>query len=258
MRPDLGSGKPLYGWYVSFQIPDIVEMVGIHWDWVWIDMQHSPVDTNAVLAIIRAAEAAGAHSLVRVGQNDPYMIARALDMGSSGVIVPMVNTPEQAQDVVRAAKFPPAGRRSFGSRRLLALYGFEYADTANEETVVFVQLETAQAMENAEGITAVDGIDGVIFSPDDYLRDKGLNVVVPRPADLGLKEKEAIAGAAKKHAKVAGCFCDNRDSLRLSLDLGYRLIIGAEEEVVINETSERISGWIRQTTAEILGVVSQE
>ena len=107
MRERLESGMPLYGWYVTFQIPDIVELVGKYWDWIWVDLQHSPIDVAASLDIVRAAEAVGIFSLVRVGRNDPFLIAQALDLGASGVIVPMVNTASEAKDVIQAAKFPP-------------------------------------------------------------------------------------------------------------------------------------------------------
>jgi len=252
MRPDLESGRPLFGWYVTFQIPDIVEMIGGLWDWLWIDLQHSPIDMEATLSIIRTAEAAGTYSLVRVGKNDSFQIASALDLGASGVIVPMVNTVEEAREVVRAAKFPPAGRRSYGSRRVAALYGLDYADRANAETVVFVQLESVQALSNAEAIAAVEGIDGLIFSSDDITREKEVTVVLPRPANLWAAEKGIVASAAGKYGKVAGCFCDSPASLREALKTGYRLIVGAEEDVVILEGSARILKWIAETTAETL------
>ena len=173
LRPKLRSNKPLFGWYVTFQIPDIVEMIGGSWDWLWIDLQHSPINMDATLNIIRAAEAAGTCPLVRVGKNDSYLIATALDLGASGVIVPMVNTVEEAEHVVSAAKFPPAGRRSYGSRRLFGLYGSDYADHADEETVLFVQLESAQALENAEAARSTEpGCQqfDVIVDPEDLNR----------------------------------------------------------------------------------------
>lgn len=253
MRPALQTGKPLFGWYVTFQIPDIIEMIGRYWDWIWIDLQHSPIDVNSALDIVRAAEGAGINSLVRVGRNDPFFINQALDLGASGVIVPMVNTPEQAQAVVQAAKFPPTGRRSYGSRRLVGLYGLDYADWANEQTVVFVQLESEQAFGNAESIAAVEGIDGLIFSPDDYIREKGLNVVIPRPPELGLAERKGIIAAVQKKGKVGGCFCDNPDALQLSLEMGYRLMVVAEEDVILLEGAQRVTEWVQKTVEKSWG-----
>ena len=252
MRPALEAGKPLCGWYATFQIPDIVELVGSDWDWIWIDLQHSPIDLAAALALVRAAEAAGTYSLVRVGKNDSYLIGQALDLGASGVIVPLVNSAEEARMVVRAAKFPPAGRRSFGSRRLAGLYGLEYADRANQDTVVFVQLESAEAIANAEAIAAVEGIDGMIFSPDDFIRETGANVVSPRPPDLGREEKARIIEAARRHDKVAGCFCDRPESLRASLEAGYRLLMIVEEDVVIVDGSNNALKWVRDACRSLL------
>jgi 4-hydroxy-2-oxoheptanedioate aldolase len=249
MRPALEAGRPLFGWYATFQIPDIVEMVGSQWDWIWIDLQHSPTDLEAALSLVRAAEAAQSYALSRVGKNDSYLIGQALDLGSSGVIVPMVNTPEEALAAVRAAKFPPLGRRSFGSRRLAGLYGLDYADHANQDTVVFVQLESAQAIDDAEAIAAVEGIDGLIFSPDDFVREKGLNVVIPRPPDLGREEKARVVQAAQRHGKVAGCFCDRPDSLKASLQAGYRLLMIVEEDTVILDGSLNARKWVDSTLA---------
>lgn len=251
MRAKMQSGRPLYGWYVTFQIPDIVELIGRYWDWIWIDLQHSPIDIGAALAIVRAAECAGIHSMVRVGRNDPFLIAQGLDLGASGVIVPMINTASEALAVVQAAKFPPMGKRSYGSRRLVGLYGLDYADTANEDTVIIVQLESAQAFANVEDIAKVDGIDGLMFSPDDYVREKGLNVVIPRPPDLGAQEKRAIVEAAKRHGKIAGCFCDNPAALAASLKSGYRLIVAAEEDVVLLHGTASAKEWIDEVTRKL-------
>ena len=244
---------PLYGWFVTFQIPDMVEMVGRYWDWIWIDLQHSPIDIGSALAIVRAAESAGIYSMVRVGRNDPFLIAQSLDLGASGVIVPMINTAAEARAVVEAAKFPPKGKRSYGSRRMIGLYGLDYADTANEDTVVIVQLESAQAFTNVDEIAAVEGIDGFMFSPDDYIREKGLNVVIPRPPNLGAEEKLAIVEAAKRHRKIAGCFCDNPAALAESLKLGYRLIVAAEEDVMLLESTVSVKKWIDEVTQDTLG-----
>ncbi len=250
MRPELASGRPLFGWYVTFQIPDLIEMIGGLWDWIWIDMQHSPIDINAALSIIRAADAVGTYSLLRVGQNDPYLIAQALDMGPSGIIIPMVNTPEDARSIVRAAKFPPEGKRSYGGRRVATLYGLDYADRANEETVIFVQLESQEAFGNAGAIAAVDGIDGMIFSPDDFVRELGLNVITPRPPDLGVKEKKMIADAARKHGKVAACFADSPESLRVSLEGGFRMFCNVIEDELIARSFDQTQQWISKVTEE--------
>jgi 2-keto-3-deoxy-L-rhamnonate aldolase RhmA len=91
----------------------------------------------------------------------------------------------------------------------------------------------------------VEGIDGMIFSPDDFIREQGLNVVSPRPPDVGREEKARIIEAARQHGKVAGCFCDSPESLRASLEAGYRLLMIVEEDVVIVEGSNTALKWVR-------------
>ena len=253
MRPDLEADRPLLGYYVTFQIPDIVEMIGADWDWLWIDLQHSPIDLSATVALVRAAEAAGVYSIVRVGRNDSFLIASALDTGASGVMVPMVNTAAEAEAVVTAAKFAPRGTRSYGSRRLVALYGLDYADTANEDTVVFVQIESNEALANAEAIAAVDGIDGLIFSPDDVSRERGLTVVIPRPRNQWAEERQAVAAAARKHGKTVGSMACTPEALENALKWGYRLCVGAEGDMVVLTASAQISEAMRQTTDKTLG-----
>src|ERR1051326_7954884 len=127
IRPTLATGVPQLGICVSYPAPGIVERIGIDWDWIWVDGQHSDQSYQETLAIVRACDLVQRPAMVRVPSHEFGGIGRALDMGATGVIVPLVDTPEQARAVVRAAKFPPLGGRSYGGRRPIDSLGRLYS-----------------------------------------------------------------------------------------------------------------------------------
>jgi 2-keto-3-deoxy-L-rhamnonate aldolase RhmA len=110
---------------------------------------------------------------VRVAGHEAGPIGLALDMGATGVIVPCVDTAEQARALVTAAKFPPLGNRSYGGRRPIDLHGRMYAHTANEDTLLLLQIESPLAITNAEQIAAIPGVDGLFLGPDDIMFRRG-------------------------------------------------------------------------------------
>lgn len=107
------SGQPQLGCSISYTSPGVIEQIGAQWDWMWLDAQHGQMGYTELLSLVRACEAVNAASIVRVASHDRGLISRTLDMGTTGLIVPQVNTVDMARDVVRAAKFPPIGDRSW-------------------------------------------------------------------------------------------------------------------------------------------------
>ena len=160
-------------------------------DWLVIDMEHTAIDTFQAQQMIQIIDLAGCVPLVRVGSNDPLLIKRAMDGGAHGIIVPMVNTPAEARRAVSAIRYPPAGTRGVGLSRAQG-YGLgfrQYQIWAEEETILIVQIEHIQAVENLEEILAVEGVDGFIVGPYDLSGSLG------RPGDFGHAE---VAGALSK------------------------------------------------------------
>ena len=138
-------------------------------DWLTIDMEHSSITLHQAQELIRVIDLAGCTPLVRVGENDPTVIKRVMDAGAKGVIVPMVNSREEAEAAVAAVKYPPVGKRGVGLARAQR-YGFgfeEYKQWAETESVVIVQIEHIQAIENLEAILSTPGVDGSIIGPYD-------------------------------------------------------------------------------------------
>lgn len=173
----------------------------VGWDYIALDLQHGLIGYSGMLAGLTAIDAAnGPAGLVRVEANNPTVIGRALDAGAAGVIVPLVDTAEDAAAAVSAATYPPAGIRSYGPMRSQLRVGPNPAD-ANRDTVVLAMIETPQGLANVEEICAVPGLDGVYVGPSD-LR---LAVGGSSPSDTSVDERfEAALVRVQKAAAAAG------------------------------------------------------
>ena len=192
-KEKLQNGEPVLGVIINGNYPQLVEIVGLlGFDYIFIDMEHSTMSFPDMENCIRAAELRGMDSIVRVSNHDPQGILKTLDAGAKGLIVPHVNTREQAEAIVRAAKFAPLGDRGLGSSRYQE-YGMgkkrqELFDECNAETLVIPIMESAEALRNAEEDIAV---------PYDPLS---------RPA-----RHDGIHSAAPREHKPSGC-CDGSHS----------------------------------------------
>lgn len=168
------DGGLLLGTLVSIASPQVVEILsGAGFDWLFIDGEHAPLDDGDIQHLIQAA--GSTPCLVRVHSLDEIAIKKALDSGASGIIVPQVNTSEQAALAVSYAKYPPVGQRGVGISRAQG-YGFSFAEyiaQANEHIAVVVQAEHALAVENIDAIAATPGIDAVFIGPYDLSASLG-------------------------------------------------------------------------------------
>ena len=167
-RELLSSGDVLCGTMVTLASTEVVEaLTHIGFDWLFIDAEHSPLSAKEVRNIIQTA--GSTPCLVRIASKEKVQIQQALDSGSAGIIVPSINTAEDAQYVVECAKYPPNGSRGIGLSRANT-YGLrfhEYLERANQELAVVIQAEHIDAVNNIERICSVEGIDGVFVGPYD-------------------------------------------------------------------------------------------
>ena len=153
--------------FASFSCVELMTMLG-H-DFLVLDLQHCEITLSHIPALLGAFRDDGPFAVVRAPQNDYYAINWLLDQGADGILVPMVNSPESARDAVRAAKYPPTGKRSFGPFRA-ARYGMSldtYVPRADESTALILQIEDAGAAENIDDILSVGGFDAVFMGPND-------------------------------------------------------------------------------------------
>jgi 4-hydroxy-2-oxoheptanedioate aldolase len=158
----------ILGYWSVMDCPVSTEWLAhIGWDYIALDLQHGLIGYAGMVAGLTAIDAArGPVGLVRVEANDPTAIGRALDAGAAGVIVPLVNTAEEAANAVAAAAYPPKGIRSYGPMRAQLRIG-PLPATADRDTVVLVMIETPQGLANVEEICAVPGLDGIYVGPSD-------------------------------------------------------------------------------------------
>lgn len=179
LKEKLLNNEAAFGVSVMIPSPQIVEMIGgIGFDWILIDCEHGTINLETVELMVMAAETSGITPIVRPCSNTPEEIMKVLDRGAAGVQVPHVKTPEEAQKAVEAVKFYPMGRRSLAKGTRAAGYGFnlsmnEYVKETNKQSLVCVQLEDKEAIENAEKILQVENIDVFFIGPSDLSQSLG-------------------------------------------------------------------------------------
>ena len=179
MKRKLTSGEPAFGVSVMFPSPHIIDIVGrLGFDWVLIDCEHGGISIESVELMVMAAETAGVTPIARPPVNSFEAIGQLMDRGVMGVQVPHVNTAEDAQRAVEAVKYHPLGERGLAAGVRSAGYGYgmsmsEYAEHANYETLVCVQLEEAEAVRNVDEIVSVEGVDVFFVGPSDLSQSLG-------------------------------------------------------------------------------------
>ena len=203
IKQRLRAGQASIGVFQNVVSPSISELFGlVGFEFICIDAEHGPMAVESCEAMIRAADAAGVPAIVRIAENTPQNILRYLDAGALGVQIPMVNTAEQAQAVVSAVKYPPVGRRGLAAVRAngwgLAGNLGDYTRQANAETLVVVQVETTQAIENLDAILAVEGVDVVFLGPTDLSTSLGY------PGEPNRAEVQEVIGSLVKRIHAAG------------------------------------------------------
>jgi len=186
--------RTLFSAWLILNQPLLVELIGeAGWDCIVIDQQHGAGDNAALIGCLTAARACGLPAIVRVANNDPGLIGRALDGGAQGVMCPMIQSVEDAEAFVQAVKFPPRGNRSWGPYRARLGHAGDYFKTANDWTIACPQIETKGALDQLDEILALDGVDMVCFGPND------LSVALTGRLDIHAPEvKEAMTLVLRK------------------------------------------------------------
>lgn len=177
LKKKLQKQEVTIGSWVTLGHTSIAEiMAKAGFEWLVVDMEHSVITLDIAQQLIQVIEGCGVVPLVRVGENNANIIKRVMDAGAYGVIVPMINTREDAEAAVSAVKYPPLGTRGVGLARAQGYgAGFdEYAATVNEESIVIAQIEHIDAVNNLEAILSVKGIDGCIIGPYDLSGSLGV------------------------------------------------------------------------------------
>ena len=238
-RERLRNGEKLLGTMVTLPTASTAEILAdVGFDWLFIDGEHGPLSTGDILGILQAVGHRVA-CIVRVPICDEAEIKKVLDLGAQGVIVPQVNTAEQAADVVKFSRFAPAGSRGVGLARAHG-YGFrfgEYVASANDNVVVVVQAEHKTAVENIESIVKVPGIDCVLLGPYDLSASYGKMGQISDP--------EVLAGIGRittacQSAKIPlGYFGVNAEAVKPYGDQGYTLLVAGVDVLFLGNGARK-------------------
>jgi 4-hydroxy-2-oxoheptanedioate aldolase len=201
------AGEPVFGFALGLGSPTAAELIGNSGgDFVFLDGQHGSFGPESTLACLQALSGSPAPAMARVARNDYTLIGRLLDEGVLGVVVPMVHTAEDAKEAADACRFPPAGTRSWGWGRAANL-GADYPAWINDQVFVAVQIESAQAAENAEAILATPGVDGCWIGPGDLSLSLGVHPSQATTDERVLAAVEATLAACRNTGTVCGYAC---------------------------------------------------
>jgi 2-dehydro-3-deoxyglucarate aldolase/4-hydroxy-2-oxoheptanedioate aldolase len=205
-RDKLKAGRLCLGPGVSFTDPAVTEALCESVDFVWLDLEHSPISLESLQAHLIAARAGGAPALVRVPSSEIAWVKRVLDIGAEGVILPQAHSVAEVEAFVAACRYPPVGRRGFGPRRSAnygRLSGTTYLDHANDHVYVAVQIETVETLQALDAILQIRGIDSLVIGPSDLagaLLGKPGQVTQPQV----LEQIAAISAKARKAGVAVG------------------------------------------------------
>jgi 4-hydroxy-2-oxoheptanedioate aldolase len=225
----LKAGKPQIGIWSSLSSHIVAEVLGgAGFDWVLLDTEHSPNELPMVQQQLHAMTEGSATPIVRVPWNDMVMVKRFLDIGAQSLLLPYVQTVEEAKNAVAYTRYPPRGVRGVAGATRATRYGRikDYFKLVENELCLLVQVETRKAMANIEAIAAVDGIDGVFIGPNDLSADMGYLGNWQHPEVW--KVMEEAAKKIRNAGKAPGILVGEADGKRC-LDMGYLFVaVGAD------------------------------
>ena len=222
------GGTALGSWLSLSDALGAETMAQAGWDWLLIDMEHGPVALHEAAAMVTALRTTDVTPIVRVAWNESAQIQRTLDLGCSGILVPVINDANDARKVVQDARFPPLGERSRGGIRAHQSFRTDpmtYFDRANDEVLVLVQIETETAVRNVAEIVAVEGIDGVFVGPNDLAASGGKRWPdVWRNDDAYMALIRRVAETTNAAGKISGFLARDPSMAKQVAELGYRFI----------------------------------
>lgn len=231
-KKQLREGKPKLGLFLNSHSPTVAEQLAHSgYDWLLVDTQHGPMGNLELSAMLAGIANGGAKSMVRVqGYHDRGGIQQALDMGSDGVLVPYINTAEEARQAVSCARYPTAGTRSvyFPQRSMNRNGLLGYAGAANDNVIVALQVETDSCIKNIDEIAAVPGVDLLFLGQNDLCMSMGLYEKYKFPdmytsPELGAAT-DKLRAAAKRNNVILGLFLFGTSRVGEFLEKGFPFI----------------------------------
>ncbi len=235
------DGKPAFGFALSLGSPLVAEALGNTGpDFIMVDGQHGSFGPSGDVTIhtFMALAAGKAVPMARVARNDYTLIGKLLDEGALGIVVPMVHTTSDAEASANACRYPPKGTRSWGWGRAAA-YGSDYTDWIDDQVFLAVQIESAQAVENAEAIMSVPGVNGCWLGPADLALSMGIHPRNMFTDDRHGRMVERVLQACKNTGKVPGFACDSPEQAVAFAGRGWRFLTAGADVTFMLEGARR-------------------
>lgn len=239
IRERLQQTEPFYfGWTSLPGVLHAEAMARLPFEGVCLDAQHGLIGYSDMTSMIPAINRLDKVSIVRLLWNEPGLVGQALDVGAAVVIAPMINTPDDARRLAKAAKYPPMGARSWGSYAMSQHEGFskeKFLAEGNRLSFVFAMVETEEALDNLDAICAVEGIDGIFVGPSDLTISLSKGKSVDYSFDKTQTALGTIAKACAKHGRAAGVFGGAPDHVKRCAALGYKFISSAADTAMMDQ-----------------------
>ena len=240
LKARLASGETALGTWATIGHPDVSDVLeAAGFDWIVFDAEHAPLGPESLARMIQALDSSAVCPIVRVGAAEQHLVKMALDMGAHGVLFPLVSNAADAARAVSLAKYPPAGVRGVAPRKA-ADYGntfAEYIRTANDLTVVAVQIETAEALDNLDAILATPGVDVAFVGPTDLTMSLGL--LDDRGNQRVVDAMKRVVEACARGGKVPGILAATPDEAARDVRLGFRFVgLGSDTRFLLHGARE--------------------
>ena len=248
-KTDLLQGNTLIGCWLSLANSYSTEAMGVAgFDWLLIDGEHAPNDIRSMREQIIALDSSPSHAIVRLPIGETWMIKQVLDIGAQTILVPMVESADEARALVRACRYPPTGVRGVGYAVTRAgKFGEipDYGTTADDQTCLLVQVENRKGLDALDEILTVDGVDGVFVGPADLAADMGHMGDAMHP-DMQALIYETIARIAAA-GKAPGILSLNDEMTQKAMDAGARFIaVGVDMLTLVHASKALVRKWKEQ------------
>jgi 4-hydroxy-2-oxoheptanedioate aldolase len=238
LRAIWDEGLPAFGLWAGIDSSLTAELAaGAGYDYVCVDLQHGMSDERTMVSMFQATAGAGATPLARLAWSEPWMIMRALDLGSAGVIVPLVGSGAEALRAVQACKYPPHGNRSYGPIRAEHVVGSSSPSELAGSVLCFAMVETRDGLDRLEEIAGTPGLDGIYIGPADLALAIGRT-----PGAGGDALDEAIARVretCESHGLIAGMHCRGGQAANAYAAQGFKLITVGVDSSMFKSTITR-------------------
>jgi 4-hydroxy-2-oxoheptanedioate aldolase len=245
------EGKPAIGGWLGIPSTTTAEIMAHQgFDWLCVDTQHGLIDYTQALPMLTAISTSQTTMpFVRVSWNEPWQIMKYLDAGAYGIIVPMIETKEDAEKAVWGFRYPPQGMRSLGPARAALYGGANYATEANEELALCVMIETPKAIENVEAIASVPGIDALYIGPSDLSQALGLGPSYNADNPTHAATVNKIREACERHGKVPGIHTSGNVLTNRYIKEGFKMLLLTADGAGVASNAQRELGAIKETLA---------